>query len=445
MRKGKDILSVLLLGGMLLASCQKEQTSVPLPPSAEEEQEITLHFAIAQNAVTKANNSVDIAIEDQLQRLDLYFFYTNNYMDKDHMTIYPENGVIPSVTIKEKRDVRLGILAIGNLDEDTAAYLEGASIEDMYNASIPEGRIVLSAGNFAYDRIPMIGTCLADFNSSNTLFRTVELRRIMARIDIRNIVIDFTNPELLGKDVKLKNIALINATNFFSVLHSSSLGYFYSTYATFGNEYTNMQGGFGGVKEGFDYYVPNYSYYTAYNNPLTYNGPGKLNNVSYPDFFNVNFKLPAGTLNIDAEGIMLESTYQHYEDGEGQIVTAGDMAQRHVFPVGKCFYSLLSQVCNHNYASSCDYKDQNFQLKLVCELEIDGTSYFYPIPLYLLQPNTVYQIENITIRDLGSMYSNFYEKKYELETTVSIVPWESVDVNNLNVGVDPITGRPVEN
>ena len=72
--------------------------------------------------------------------------------------------------------------------------------------------------------------------------------------------------------------------------------------------------------------------------------------------------------------------------------------------------------------------------RLIVELLIDGQSSFYPIEISMPQPNTIYEIENITIRSAGSEYSNFYEKKYNVECSVDIVPWQSVDIPNIDVG-----------
>ena len=78
------------------------------------------------------------------------------------------------------------------------------------------------------------------------------------------------------------------------------------------------------------------------------------------------------------------------------------------------------------------------------ELSIDGESWFYPIPVIYPQPNTVYKIDNITIKDYGSEYSNFSPIKYVVDYNISVADWYEVNINNMNVGIDPITGEPVE-
>ena len=70
-------------------------------------------------------------------------------------------------------------------------------------------------------------------------------------------------------------------------------------------------------------------------------------------------------------------------------------------------------------------------------------SRFYPIPIIYPQPNTVYQVDKITITGEGSDYSNFFEEKYYATFTISVKDWDELEVNNIDVGVDPITGQPV--
>jgi hypothetical protein len=61
------------------------------------------------------------------------------------------------------------------------------------------------------------------------------------------------------------------------------------------------------------------------------------------------------------------------------------------------------------------------------------------------QPNTVYQVDKITIKGDGSEYSNFIEQKYYATFTISVREWDQLEVSNLDLGVDPVTGQPVGN
>ena len=44
----------------------------------------------------------------------------------------------------------------------------------------------------------------------------------------------------------------------------------------------------------------------------------------------------------------------------------------------------------------------------------------------------------------GSEYSNFSPIKYVVDYNISVADWYEVNINNMNVGIDPITGEPVE-
>ena len=53
----------------------------------------------------------------------------------------------------------------------------------------------------------------------------------------------------------------------------------------------------------------------------------------------------------------------------------------------------------------------------------------------------MYQIDTITITGDGSDYSNFIEQKFAATFSISVKDWDELEIENLNVGVDPITGQ----
>ncbi len=55
----------------------------------------------------------------------------------------------------------------------------------------------------------------------------------------------------------------------------------------------------------------------------------------------------------------------------------------------------------------------------------------------------MYQVGTITIVGEGSDYSNFIEQKYYATYTLSVRDWDQFEVNNIDVGVDPVTGQPI--
>ena len=428
----------MALSGVLAVSCNKVAGVVDF--SHDEEHTLTIRI-VSDGIRTKALNSADVSITDGLHRLDLYVFHKNEPILDEHIVLEPDPSGITIYSFKEKKGERLGLLAIGNLDEDTSELLEGKTLEQLSNENDPETWIVLSANNFSTDRIVMVGANDYQFIEDGSL--TIELRRLMYRIDINKITIAPENDELLGKEIFIKNIALTNVCNYFVPLRSDEIGHFYSWYLFFGNEY-NLTDALGGLEYGFEHYRNDPRNWEP-NGVFTMKGPGKLNDT-FPFIINSNYKKDPGILNIDATGILKDITHQEYDNqsGEGLIVPSGDMADSHSMNIGKCFYGYMGKGIFSNYDIVTDYNKQNDYPKLVIELSIDGKSWFYPIPLIHPQPNTVYKIENITIKDYGSEYSNFFPIKYVVDYTIKVAEWNEVGIDNMNVGADPKTGKPVE-
>ena len=428
----------LLLSGLLWTSCNKEQI-VKMPADENGEYSVTYTIRVADAALTKANAISDIGIDDVVKRLDLYIFYKNGTKPNEHVTYFPQAGENITHRVKTLTGETSGILAFGNLDEDTAKHFEGKSLEQL---SEKDCSIILTAGNFAFDRIPMIGSNTYYHSEYGNGTAEIVLRRLMTRLNFKQLAVDFIDPTLVGKEVKVRNIAIINAMNYFAPIRSYTFSYLGSTYGTLGYIDSQLSGAFGGVKIGCSY-KKSYSS-DEYLSPIQMNGPGKLNG-SFPQIFNRNYKNDVEDLIIDAEGIFKEALVQQYdtESGGGLIVPSGDDTQVHTFNVNKCFYTYFWSG-GWPETLPCDFKNQAESVKLVIELLIDGEVWFYPIQLRDIQPNMVYNIEKVTIRNTGSKYANFIEKKYRCDFTVTVAPWTSLDVENIFVGVDPTTGQPVD-
>ena len=86
---------------------------------------------------------------------------------------------------------------------------------------------------------------------------------------------------------------------------------------------------------------------------------------------------------------------------------------------------------------------QNGFPKLVVELSINGTSYFYPIQMYCPMHNVAYEISRITLKSLGSAYSNFYEIKVGADVEMSVADWDETEISNINVGYTDDTGTAI--
>ena len=429
----------MALSGVLAVSCDKEAGPVG-GGLADEEHTLTVRV-VTDGVRTKALDADNTPITDGLHKLDLYIFHKNEPILDKHIVLEPDPSGITTYSFKEKKGERIGVLAIGNLDEDTAEFLEGKTLEQLSEDYEIEAMIVLSANNFATDRIVMVGARDYTFHEDGTV--KIELRRLMYRIDVGKITVAPENEELLGKEIYVKNIALTNICNYFVPLNSDSIGHFYSWYLFFGNEY-NLDNALGAVERGFEFYRNAPKGWDA-NGSFTLEGPGILNG-SFPYMINSNFQKDPGVLNVDATGVLKEVTHQQYDNvvGEGLMVQAGDMDASHSMNVDKCFYGFMGRGVFNEYSIVSEYKSQNIYPKLVIELSIDGKSWFYPIPLIHPQPNTVYKIDNITIKDYGSEYSNFFPIKYVVDYTIKVAEWSEITIENMNVGADPVTGEPVE-
>lgn len=428
----------LLLPGLLWTSCNKEQME-KVPANEDGESTVTYTFRVADATQTKANAISDIGIDDVVKRLDLYIFYEDGTKPDEHVTYFPQAGEAITHTVKAILNEYSGVLALANLDEDTAKHFEGKTLRQLYQKDCS---IILSAGNFAFDRIPMIGSSAYSHTSYGSGTREIVLRRLMTRLNFKQIAVDFSDPDLVGKEVKVRTIAIINSTNYFIPINYPDIYYLSSDYGTFGYLTSTLNNAFGGVESGCSYRRSHSG--NEYNSPIQMSGPGKLNG-NFPHTFNRNFKNAREELIIDAEGIFKEALVQQYdtEAREGLIVSSGDNIQVHTFDVNKCFYTYFWSG-GWPETLPCEFNSQAESVKLVIELLIDGEVWFYPIQLKDIQPNMVYNIEKVTIRNTGSKYANFIEKKYRCDFTVTIQPWDVVDVSNVNVGVDPYTGEPVE-
>ena len=429
---------LLTVSALLAVACNKEPN--PMGGKVTDEEHTLTIRVLSDGVKTRAYDSDDVPITDGLKRLDLYVFHEEESLLDEHIVLEPDPTGITTYSFKEKKGERIGVLAIGNLHEDTAKLLEGKTLEQLSEHYDLEAMIVLSAGNFDVDRAVMVGARAYSFSADGTV--EIELRRLMYRIDVGKITVTPENEELLGKEIYVKNIALTNICNYFVPLNSDSIGHFYTWYLFFGNEY-NLTGALGGVERGFEFYRNAPKGWDA-NGSFTLEGPGILNGT-FPYMINSNYQKDPGVLNIDATGVLKDVTHQGYDNaaGEGLIVTSWDMAESHSMEVGKCFYGYMGRG-TYEYDIVSEYKNQSFCPKLVIELSIDGESWFYPIPLIYPQPNTVYKIDNITIKDYGSEYSNFFPLKYAVDYTISVAEWSEITVENMNVGADPVTGEPVE-
>ncbi len=425
---------------LIMVSCHKEFDVGVLDNEEAEEKTLTIKLWTDKPSTRALDSSTPI--DDGLQRLDLYIYHEDEPETDFHVTLTPDPSGVTTYTVKEKKGERIGVLAFGNLDDDTAAHLDGKTLEQLADEYEAEAKIVWSANNFSPDKIVMVGKNYYDFDEDGAV--DVEMKRIMYRIDIGEIAVDPINTDLVGREIYVKNIALTNIGNYFFPLKSESIGHFYTWYLFFGNSYTNMTDAFGGVTSGFKYYQNSCKGWSI-NGTFSMEEGGDLNGT-FPYTINPNYQKDKGVLNITAEGVIKEATHQAYDNsaGEGLIAASGYTSAPQSLAINKCLYGFIGRGCFTSYDIVSDYSKQNDAPKLVIELSIDGVSWFYPIQLTYMQPNTVYKIEKITIKDYGSEYSNFYPQKHVVDVSVSIENWTELEISNVNLGADTLTGELVD-
>ena len=435
----RKILTILLPLAMLLAaSCNKEIPGQAGNDVQPVEEEVTTSLRIITGKTgTKAYNATDYPLDDGIERLDIYTFRQSgeNSGERIHYTVTPDPSGVTVYELRDKKNSDIGALVFGNLDEDTATMFEGLTLSNFYD----RGYIYVSARNFAPGAMPMAAAIKLDYSEDKTI--DLPLMRLMCRIDLDKLKIDFDDESLRGKEVWVRNIIIGNAVNVMPTVKSYNFSATDLYAMHFGSKTTLAANAFGGLTNGYQFRT------TAYSPSVTstYYSPGTGNlATTIKAAYNVVHQKAKGVLTIDAPGNLYEATVQTYNKsaGEGRIVTAGDMTYPHTFTVNKSFYAYYASLGNPS-AIVCDYNKQVATQKLIVELEIDGETWFYPIELTDTQPNTVYQIENLTIKNLGSAYANFYEKKYAAEFTISVADWTECPIANWDLGVDPNTGEPV--
>ena len=141
-------------------------------------------------------------------------------------------------------------------------------------------------------------------------------------------------------------------------------------------------------------------------------------------------------MNITAAGDLKEATYHSYSEGTGQVCSSTSTVS-HTLKVNRTFYGLPVGCYNVTDGDIvCAYNKQDASTKLVIELSVDGETYFYPIQVFMPQPNTHYVIDKITLKSPGSEYSNFYMIQYKADFSVHVEDWHSVAIPNIDCGED---------
>ena len=418
-------------------SCEQDVSVIPDKP--DEVCQVGFKFRVepVTYTMTRAENIDSDETDDFIDRIDMYEYNKDGDMIR-HEFWHDSEGLDLSTINPKSYDLYDNDhtwVFLANLDPDSAEYLAGLNADEIGN--MPTGIIPLSAGNFRLHKPIMGGTAEADFRKDETI--SVVLYRYLTRIEISNIKADFDDLSLYDMDIRIKRIALTNYTNALRLLNSSAkdvggsfqniLGVGYTKFSNpaFGNLYH--------MENSCNEWEMKNSRFEDGKNSLDlsqYGGKGKLLK-QYPYILNRNMKLQKGELHLDAEYDQHIASVHEFAENEGILCSPTDKTLSNVLAVNKVFYTIPVD-WNYGHVLYANWASQDDIQKLVIEVDIDGTSYFYIISLAELNAGMIYKVGTINLKSLGSEYSNIYEEKVdpnnEAAATISgIGEWSETELS----------------
>lgn len=386
--------------------------------------------------MTKSENINQDELDDFIDRIDMYEFNKagdlirhESWSDPDGLNLDTVKPVSYDVSGNKHNWV-----FIANLDPETAEYLAGLDADgfsDVYSGVIP-----MEAGNFRLHKPIMTGTADADFKKNESM--TVTLYRYLTRIEIEKITADFDDVSLYDKDVKIKRIVITHYPNILKLLYKHVSDVWGTYQDMLGIGYTKFSDpAFGNLlklnNECNEINIPYKSDFDDTFSLAEYGGKGKLAE-DYPYLLNYNKLLGEGELVVDAEGDQLAASCHVFGDDEGVLCSSLNNFAGQYCEVDKVFYTMNMARNSYNYLVG-NYNEQDDCQKLVIEVEFDGVPYFYIISLRELNAGMTYKVKNITLKNLGSRYSNKYIRKYATDAAIeSVAEWSEHQMDNIQVG-----------
>ena len=380
-------------------------------------------------ATTKAVTS-GVYDDASINRLDIFEFKFWNSKPAEHYMLTAEEIEAGEFTLEKPTGQTYRYLVVAN-----GGPMAMARLEEEYPAnsaySTP-GYHRLPEAYGGADSVPMGAILQVSYNSDHS--EDINLYRYMYRVDVGSITANFDNPVWMSKDVFVKRIALINVFG--------ALPYYYwvGNYSSFDpmtclfggkTSYNSSKPFFGGITT--DAWKGITTSTGGDNSVYMYDGNGGTE--SYTLNLNNNYRAAAGTLRITATGDLLDATVQSYDnsEGEGRLCSSTNPSQSHTLTVNKSFYAIPGTAECGNFGITQTYNNQNAYPKLVIELDVNGSTVFFPIQMYCPQPNTVYSLNSITLKGSGSSYSNFIEEKTPVEYSMAVAPWTDITIDNIDI------------
>ena len=428
-----------VLAAIAATSCNKESPEGPSGKDGRCSVTINIGMESPVTFTTKADAYNAAEEDDFIDRLDM-FEYDNSGTLVNRKTWENPSGLdlsaISYTAYSEYNKPRYWLF-LANFDEASIAYLatlNGSQIGDKTYNVIP-----LEAGNFRLHK-PLMGAATTyQFRSDGSTSAT--LYRYLTKFEIGTITANFEDAGYLESDVKLKKIAIIHVPNFLRPCYrtpATSIGV-NDKQAVLGVGYSYPNGGKGSSIGNFN------DYETAVNRDVkpdsatgTFNpGNNGATGTLAADFtyaYNYNKGADKGVLTTDAPGDMYTATVHEFGPTEGILCKSDDEDWPHTYAVNKVLYTVpwYRNVYGYLWGNSNGQADPQ---KMVFQIEIDGTDYFYIIPMRELEANMVYKLSNISITGLGSEYCNYYPRRYAGEINpISVAGWTETEIDDMNVG-----------
>lgn len=457
MKKTLYIAAVLVVG--MLTACNKEWNPEE-PGIGKCEIELRFQQAPLSTLQTKADAIGAVTEDDVIDRLDVFVYKGSDTLLFDHKVYANASGVDLSAIETKYYDVQgtyFYFFALANLDSATAAYFAQLSknqVQTYYG-----GLITLQEGNFRAHRPIMGGAASVQLGNYSYYSSqpgdktaTITLYRYVARFEIEKITAGFDSADLMNSDVIVKGIVWTNVANALRPLqYFPSPNTVESGGPVFGSRSTYFkEQEFGNLDypDGYRYYQANENHHGWVSlqenyNLAQYGATGALA-ADFPYIYNNNYKVAKGVLTVDAPGYMRDATTHFFTGETGRVCSSTNSSQSHVLNVNREFY--IYPIGRNSYGSNMctNFDGQDDTIKMVLVVEINGTTYYYPYRALYVQPNSRYIVHNITLKGLGSEYSNFYLKKYSATLApMSVGEWQELEVDNINMGYKDYGGTEI--
>jgi hypothetical protein len=420
---------LMALSGMLAMSCHKEADPmggglVEDGSEAKEDVTATIYIDAVSPISTRAIDSGERG-DDRISSLDMYIFDEDGN-NLEHYALSEKELSDRKMHIQRRSGVTEYYLFLANIDYDTAEWLAGLKANEFSDSK--KGHIPLSAGNFRGKELPMGGSTKVEYKNDTTI--TVDMYRYQSKIDVGYITAYFDDKELMNRDIFITRIVIVNSFDVMQFMNwnKNTAG---MPQMLFGPHHGFTSPAFGALMTG---YMPGISSYVNKYSSVTFEGAEGLLSHEKKYMLNCNYEEPENTLIVDAPDFMYDATVHDIPDGEGQLCSSSDPDHIHTIPIHCSFYVMSSALRLDTHDIICTYAEQDYSIKLVIEVMINGEPFYYPIRMDKLQPNTNYRIGDIILKSKGSKYSNFYEKTFEASFPFAIVEWDEINIGNLEVG-----------